>query len=393
MKMPTPFRSLAVLCAAALLLAGCGGGGGGGGDSSRPRLAPSAELASACTIEGQKQFARSYLDEVYLWYNEIREVDAALYATPEAYFDALLVRPKDEFSAAFYTGPLPRQQSPQGASLAANDLLGVSTVFVPVSTVLTSPGGRPTGYIQFDRHDAGAQDDLIDAFQQMQAANVLDLVLDLRRNPGGFLYIAQTAASMVTGPQSEGLVFEHLRYSDKRPDATAAGTLGFSSHVQIGEARHPAGTQLPQLNLPRVFVLTTGDTCSASESIINGLRGIDVPVIRIGTNTCGKPYGFHEETTCGSTYHYFAIEFQGYNAKGFGDYQGAGFTPTCQVAPAGNRGASNDALLNGALYYIDHDACPAGTATGVQSSAMPILSQQRSALWGKRLLLPEQQRR
>ena len=60
-------------------------------------------------------------------------------------------------------------------------------------------------------------------------------------------------------------------------------------------------------------VLTGPDTCSASESVINGLRGVDVEVNLIGGPTCGKPYGFYPQDNCGTTY--FAIQFQGVNAR------------------------------------------------------------------------------
>ena len=55
------------------------------------------------------------------------------------------------------------------------------------------------------------------------------------------------------------------------------------------------GTALPTLNLSRVFVLTGRNTCSASESVINSLRGVNVEVIQIGSTTCGKPYGFYPQ--------------------------------------------------------------------------------------------------
>jgi carboxyl-terminal processing protease len=64
--------------------------------------------------------------------------------------------------------------------------------------------------VQLRHHQEGAQDELIAAFRAIQARTpaVQDLVLDLRDNSGGFLYIAQTAASMIAGPTSEGQVFE-----------------------------------------------------------------------------------------------------------------------------------------------------------------------------------------
>lgn len=388
------FRPLAALAASLLILAGCGGGGDGG-DSTTSRFGPSSFYANVCTVEGQKQFVRAYLDEVYLWYNQVADVDPARYATPEEYFYALLV-PQDEYSRAFYVGPTPRQQSmalPIATSSRMRDLLRSHTNAVSASRTFTTSGGRLTGYIQFDNFDTGAQDDLIAEFQRLQTAGVQDLILDLRENRGGFLYIAQTAASMITGPQAEGKVFEQLRYSDKRASLSAASTLYFATQVQFGETTYPVGTRLPQLNLPRVFVLTTENTCSASESVINSLRGIDVQVILIGDNTCGKPYGFQKFTTCGGQYEYYAIEFQGANAKGFGEYQGTGFAPTCSIANAGERGTATDTLLAGAVTYIDTGACPAGTAQSrsLQAAGEPLRGQSRERTWGARILLPQQQ--
>src|SRR4029453_19331412 len=92
------------------------------------------------------------------------------------------------------------------------------------------------------------------------------------------------------------------------------------------------GTALPQLNLPRVFVLTGSGTCSASESIINSLQGVDVEVIQVGSTTCGKPYGFYPQDNCGTTS--FSIEFRGENNKGFGEYPD-GFFPANTVSNVG----------------------------------------------------------
>jgi hypothetical protein len=401
MKNSFLLRPAAALAAAVLVLAGCGGGGDdGGGNTGVPPggSAAYAEVAGepqSCAAGRQKSFVRAYLDEVYLWYNEIPPVDPADYASPISYFNALLVRtpdatgrPKDRFSAA-----LPASQAQDMSVLqdgALDDLLMSHTDAVPQAFVLTRPSGRKVGYIEFTDHEQGAQDDLIAAFRDMQARAVDDLVLDLRRNSGGYLYIALAAASMVTGPAAEGKVFERLQYNAKRKALTDASVLEFSSRLQFSESSsNPLGAPLPQLDLPRVFVLTTGTTCSASESIINSLRGIDVDVIRIGTTTCGKPYGFTRKDNCGVAY--FPIEFQGSNAKGFGDYQ-AGFRPMCQIANNGTPGdTGSDTLLNGAITYIDTNACPAGTGTGVQSSAAPLLATEEPGRpFTGRLLLPQQ---
>ncbi|MBC5784767.1 hypothetical protein H8N03_17590 [Ramlibacter sp. USB13] len=406
MKKHALFRSLAACATAAWLLAGCGGGGGDGGGSSTLGPPPSARFGASTQFEGicdlptQKRFVRSYLDEVYLWYNEVPEVNAAAYSNIPDYFNALLVRtpdangqPKDRFSAVLPASQASDVLAQAALQFDATQLLSAGTgTFVPLVFTDSTGSGRRFGYIQFTDHDVGAQDQLIAAFQQVRDAGAQDLVLDLRRNSGGFLYIALTAASMVTGPGSSGQVFERLRYNDKRTAESNASTLFFSSTVQFAETQHPVGSPLPQLGLPRVFVLTTGQTCSASESIINALQGIGVQVVRIGTTTCGKPYGFRQKNNCG--WAFFPIEFQGTNAKGFGDYT-TGFRPTCEVqdnATAG-AGSASDPLLTAAKFYIDNGQCPAGTATGgLQSAATPITTQEspRRPAWAGRLLRPDQ---
>lgn len=376
-------RSLGILGAAALLLAGCGGGGGGG-DAASTHVQFSEPVAG-CSVATQKKFVRAYLDDVYLWYREIPEVDASRYTTTgqiDDYFDALTDLPQDRFSTALFTG---KHASSVEASqqLDVGDLL--ATHSVPTGPKFaTTPGGREIAYLQLRNEDEGSQDELIAAFRQIQAHGaVQDLVLDLRDNLGGFVYSALTAASMITGPANDGKIFERLVFNDKR----GTSSLFFSGQVQFTDGsapRFPVGTALPRLSLDRVFILTGGDTdtgavtCSAAESIINSLRGVGVQVIRVGETTCGKPYGFSEKVNCG--YSFYAIEFQGFNAKGFGDYAN-GFEPMCRISdevPFANRGTSSDPVYEGALHYVDTGACPAGTTvSGVQSAARPIVSPAR----------------
>jgi hypothetical protein len=109
---------------------------------------------------------------------------------------------------------------------------------------------------------------------------------------------------------------------------------------------------LPALNLNRLYVLASPGTCSASEAIVNGLRGIGVQVILVGGTTCGKPFGFTARDNCGLSY--FPIEFQGVNDMGFGDYTD-GFAPatTCDVADDFTRalGDSSEGMLAAALNH------------------------------------------
>jgi carboxyl-terminal processing protease len=260
-------------------------------------------------------------------------------------------------------------------------MVATNVTSTPVQNVGTIGRSGTVGYMLFNDHIATAEAQLIAAFAQLQAAGVSDLVLDVRYNGGGYLDIASEVAYMIAGPApTTGQGIEKTTFNDKHPNTNPVNgrpltpvpfnttSLGFSG---------PEGEPLPTLNLSRVFVLTSPNTCSASEAIINGLRGVGVQVVQVGTTTCGKPYGFYPEDNCGTTY--FSIQFQGVNAQGFGDYPD-GFSPAntasspgvglpgCSVADDFNHALGDPAegRLAAALGYRVDGGCPtaaAGAAT------------------------------
>lgn len=198
---------------------------------------------------------------------------------------------------------------------------------VPLVSVLGAEQGQtePVGYMLFNDFNAPAQAALKQAFEQLAAAQVRDLVLDLRYNPGGLGFIASQLAYMVAGSSTTGKTFNQPRRNAARMATAASDVMPFLTKTcEDGDERCERGQPLPSLQLRRLFVLTGPGTCSASELLINGLRGVDVEVVQIGGTTCGKPYGFEGVNNCGSST--FAIEVQARNAKGFGDYT-AGFQP------------------------------------------------------------------
>jgi carboxyl-terminal processing protease len=410
------------------------------------------------SLDTEKAFVRSHIDEIYLWREEVPALSAANYDTPQAYFAPLKTwaktasgKDKDEFhfvvntasfqsqidgdaglgyglevapktSARRATIALVESGSPAAAAglrrsiqitsvngineasasfptmlqnalnpRSASQLItlgtfdpvsgaqkevtmsaiAITTNSVPVVSTLNTPTGK-VGYLLYTSFlTLASEGALIDAFTQLRDARVSDLVLDLRYNSGGYVYISSQVAYMIAGAKSRNKVFERYIYNSLRdaltndPDEalpffnTASGFRGTNT---IEDA------PLPTLNLNRVFILTADDTASASEAVINGLRGIDVDVVLIGDTTTGKPYGFYDTDNCGSTY--LAVEFKGVNNKGFGDFAD-GFTPTCKVVeddvthdftdPAETR-------LAAALAYRSNGVCPAGTRASDETS-------------------------
>ena len=252
----------------------------------------------------------------------------------------------------------------------------VTTSPVLKTDVVTRPNGDRIGYMLFNTFGTrSAEEAIFDAFTSFATQSLDDLVIDLRYNGGGFLDISSELAFMVAGSTAtQNKIYETLVFNDKHPttNPVTGATLSPTPFHRTGQGFSVAnGTPLPTLSLPRVFVLSTGGTCSASESFINSMLGIDVEVILIGDRTCGKPYGFYATDNCGETY--FTVQFRGENDKGFGDYAD-GFSPNagtvigepvtgCSVADdfSSPLGDENEAQFAAALTYIDTGTCPAGT--------------------------------
>jgi C-terminal processing protease CtpA/Prc len=297
-----------------------------------------------------------------------------------------------------------------GSSVTRTVMLTPATVTaVPVQNVRTLAAPyADVGYIQFNDHIATAESQLIAAVNQLKAANggagITDLVLDLRYNSGGFLDLASELAYMVAGSgKTAGKVFEKLSFNDKNPFKLTDANTATPFHAVTQGFSTRAGEALPQLGLPRVFVITGANTCSASEAIINGLRGAGVEVIQIGGTTCGKPYGFYPTDNCSVTY--FAIQFKGVNQLGFGDYADgfipggtgalANNLPGCPVADDFTKplGDITEGRLAAALKYRSSGSCgAAGTGVTVQTAAMlvpePMLAG-RSVLQQNRIYRPK----
>ncbi len=271
---------------------------------------------------------------------------------------------------------VPRTVTLQSANITSAPVRSVKTVSSASGTV---------GYILFNDHIATAESQLIAAVTQLGSAGVSDLVLDIRYNGGGYLDIASELAYMIAGPaQTMGRAFDSIRFNDKYPTTnpvTLQALTPVPFHNQSQGFSVSSGQALPTLNLTRVYVLTSADTCSASEAIINGLRGVGVQVIQLGSTTCGKPYGFYQQDNCGTTY--FTIEYKSANDVGFGAYpdgfspqNAAGATgvliPGCSVADdfAHALGDPLEGQFAAALAYRMTGSCPA--PTGISPNAVAL---------------------
>lgn len=253
----------------------------------------------------------------------------------------------------------------------------VTTTPVHTTEIDSLPNGDNVAYVLFNTFGTrSAEESLFNAFSNLENQNIDHLVLDLRYNGGGFLDISAELGFMIAGSSNtNGRTYETLVFNDKHPTFNPVTGERITPTPFYSTAQGftvNSGTPLPSLDLDTVYILSTGSTCSASESLINSLEGINVNVVLIGTTTCGKPYGFYATDNCSITY--FTIQFRGENDAGFGDYAD-GFSPSeggtttgepidgCIISDdfSSQLGDPAEAMYAAALTHLETGACPATT--------------------------------
>ncbi len=179
-----------------------------------------------------------------------------------------------------------------------------------------------------------------------------ELVVDLRYNPGGRTHVARHIASVIGGAAVENQVFLLRTWNDKYAENNSAD---FFDSVES------------PMNLPRVYVLATEFTVSASEAFINALEPY-IDVIVIGGVTDGKPFTSNSRVYCGKSIN--AMRSVRTNALGVS--VAGGIQPDCRVEDTWETTADSlsDPLLNGALSMIDRNTCPAPVLASVPAKQL-----------------------
>jgi carboxyl-terminal processing protease len=160
-----------------------------------------------------------------------------------------------------------------------------------------------TGHLVFDAFIAPSEYELSSAFSYFKANDVQDLILDLRYNSGGYLSIAQQLASYLAGSANQGSDFIKISYN--------------ALHQERNET-FPLISTPYTLSLSKIVVITTRETASASECVMNGLKPY-LDVISIGDTTNGKPVGMDGEVV-EKKYIFAEVRFKTLNKNEEGDF-------------------------------------------------------------------------
>lgn len=241
-----------------------------------------------------------------------------------------------------------------------------------------SINNKKIGYLVYnffarDRGDDSYDYDklLMSRLDALKAQGANEMVLDLRYNSGGAVSSAIALASALVKNRSTSNVLTTSQYNSivhnsllKEYGANYNKDY-FISQIDTAKTDDEGNviewvkvTDVPSLNLPRLFILTSGWTASASEFVINGLRPY-MDVILIGETTYGKNVGsisIYEENDPKNKWGMQPIVVKYFNSKGESDFT-AGFTPNYEIDEFADLflydfGNTNDPLLGKAISLI-----------------------------------------
>ena len=243
-----------------------------------------------------------------------------------------------------------------GAIVSTGKSITITKVRLQTNPILADTiiawSGKKVGYLAYSQFLTSFDDSLRAIFGRFKAAGVNELVLDFRYNGGGYVVSSDLITNLTVkdaaarvGKLMNKKVYNagYTAYLEKNEGASAFETLFKSEPNNLG-------------TLNRVFVLTAGNTASASELVINNLKPF-MEVILIGENTNGKNVGSRTYADKRWKFGLQPITFLINNSNGESNYGSkSGFTPNYilkdNVLPYKALGNPGETYLNKALSII-----------------------------------------
>ena len=202
------------------------------------------------------------------------------------------------------------QFRPAGGSVITTTVTKQNFDIPPISSRfgvrIFDDGGKRVGYINLRTFIGSADDALRDAFAQLRAQDVTEVILDLRYNGGGLVRVAETFGDL-------------LGQNRFRSDIFSLTT--FRASLSSNNQQRNFNPQPQSIAPTRIAVIGTSSTASASELVTNAfLPYLSEDIGLIGSNTSGKPVGqiARDREECDDRLR--IVAFQTQNADGEGEY-------------------------------------------------------------------------
>lgn len=242
-------------------------------------------------------------------------------------------------------------------------------------------GNKKVAYLLYMGFDSLQDETLIETFESFRGAE--ELILDLRYNGGGSVRSSTLLATLIAGEAYKDEVFCRMTYNAQRMAREESGVYLIGSNIVpdgSGIYQPIASALSASLGLQRIYVIGTESTASASELIINGLRGMGIKVRLIGTRTNGKNVGMEGyvgHIVGEESYTFMPITFYSENCQGFRDYSD-GFVPDVEL---------DDTNIYPADFATEEDSYYSLAAFWIENDRMPVISHSSRSAVGTRSIL------
>ena len=235
-------------------------------------------------------------------------------------------------------------------------------------TTVIDQGSQRIGYLMYNSFTANFDEELNNAFTNLQAQGITHLVLDLRYNGGGSVRSSIILGSLISGQPTTDVFSTEEWNPEIQAQLQANNPDRLTNFFRSTTAN---GTALSTLGLSKVHVITTGASASASELVMVALDPY-IDVIHVGDDTAGK---FQASTTLydssnfgradANPAHRYALQpliFKSVNSAGFTDFID-GLQPDIQLREdfenLGVLGDPTEPLLAACLADIQANGRPA----------------------------------
>lgn len=215
-------------------------------------------------------------------------------------------------------------------------------------------GGKRVAYIMYNEFGNNDAENLKLLFKDISGQSVDDIILDLRYNPGGYVNIAQLVSTNLAPQEAIGNVFLKMTHNDK---INQTDILNFEQSLLANGS---------PVNYKNLYVITSSNTASASEIVINCLRPYMAGrLIQVGTATFGKNVAqqLYTDEAKAPMLEFWMTNSLLSNAEDFSDYYTSGLKPDYEKAEnfkgeLGELGTAQDSLMIPIIKHIETGSFP-----------------------------------
>lgn len=214
--------------------------------------------------------------------------------------------------------------------------------------------GKRVAYIMYNEFGNNDTENLKQLFKDIAGQSVDDIILDLRYNPGGYVNIAQLVSTNLAPQEAIGNVFLKMTHNDK---INQTDILNFEQSLLANGS---------PVNYKNLYVITSSNTASASEIVINCLRPYMAGrLIQVGTATFGKNVAqqLYTDEEKAPMLDFWMTNSLLSNAEDFSDYYTSGLKPDYEKSEnfkgeLGELGTAQDSLMIPIIKHIETGSFP-----------------------------------